>query len=129
MLRTARTQCKGTRHETPDLQLGLAGLIAQAQADNLGFDGRGGSLSAHDALDIAAYLNDQPRGSGMADQMFCPTESDGIPGPLRKPASWAVGCEYEGEPFSLSQKKYGPWKDITDWRNAEIARLKAGFTQ
>lgn len=89
--------------------------------------GKGGTLSAQDALDIAAYLNDQSRGSGMADQMFCHTETDGIPAPLRKPASWAVGCEYEGEPFSLSQKKYGPWKEITDWRNAEIVRLKAGF--
>ncbi len=88
--------------------------------------GKPNSLSAQDALDIAAYINDQPRGDGMADQMFCHTESDGIPAPLRKPAAWDVGCTYLGEPFSVEQIKYGPWQEITDWRNAEIVRLKNG---
>lgn len=84
------------------------------------------SLSAQEALDIAAHINDQPRPSGLADQMFCHTESDGIPGSLRKPASWLVGCRYPGEPFTDEQIRYGPWAPITAWRNAEIARLKAG---
>ncbi len=84
------------------------------------------SLSAQEALDIAAHINDQPRPSGLADQMFCHVDSDGIPASLRKPASWAVGCRYPGEPFSAEQILYGPWAPITEWRNAEIARLKAG---
>jgi cytochrome c len=83
------------------------------------------SLGAQDALDIAVYINDRSRPSGMADQMFCHTETDGIPGALRKPAAWLVGCSYPGEPFGADQIKYGPWKPITDWRNAEINRLKA----
>jgi cytochrome c len=87
--------------------------------------GKAGILSAQEALDIAAYINDQPRGAGLADQMFCHTEADGIPAPLRKPAAWPVGCNYAGEPFSATQLKYGPWQEILDWRNAEIVRLKA----
>jgi cytochrome c len=82
------------------------------------------TLSSQDALDIAVYINDQFHPAGMADTMFCHTESDGIPGSLRKPASWLVGCRYPAEPFSDAQIKYGPWKAITDWRNAEITRLK-----
>ncbi|MGF1642787.1 MAG: c-type cytochrome [Thiotrichales bacterium] len=87
--------------------------------------GKGETLSSQEALDIAVYINDQPHPSGMADQMFCHAETDGIPGTLRKPASWLVGCTYPNEPFSSSQIKYGPWQEITDWRNAEIARLKS----
>jgi cytochrome c len=82
------------------------------------------TLSAQDALDMAVYINDQPRPAGMADQMFCHTETDGIPGPLRKPASWLVGCTYPGEPFTDQDILYGPWAPITAWRNAEINRLK-----
>lgn len=85
------------------------------------------TLTAQEALDIAAYINDQPHPDGMADQMFCHTETDGIPGSLRKPASWLVGCEYPGEPFSDEQIKYGPWQEITTWRNNEISRLKANM--
>lgn len=83
------------------------------------------TLSAQEALDMAVYINDQPRPDGMADQMFCHTEADGIPGALRKPASWLVGCGYPGEPFSDEDILYGPWQPISDWRNAEILRLKA----
>ncbi len=82
------------------------------------------SLSPQEVLDIAAYINDRPRPAGMADQMFCHTESDGIPASLRKPAAWLVGCTYPGEPFSDEQILYGPWRQITAWRNAEILRLK-----
>jgi len=82
------------------------------------------TLSTQDALDMAVYINDQPRPAGMADQMFCHTETDGIPGPLRKPASWLVGCTYPGEPFTDQDILYGPWTPITAWRNAEINRLK-----
>lgn len=87
--------------------------------------GKPETLSSQAALDIAAYINDQPHPDGVADIMFCHTESDGIPGSLRKPASWFVGCTYPGEPFTATQIKYGPWKEITDWRNAEITRLKS----
>ena len=83
------------------------------------------TLSAQDALDIAAYINDQPRPDGMADEMFCHIETDGIPASLRKPASWLVGCTYPGEPFTDEDILYGPWRFITEWRNAEINRLKS----
>jgi thiosulfate dehydrogenase len=83
------------------------------------------SLSPQQALDIAAYINDQPRPDGMADQMFCHIDEDGIPAALRKPAAWLVGCTYPGEPFTDADILYGPWRPITDWRNAEIARLRA----
>ena len=82
------------------------------------------TLTAQQSLDIAVYINDQPRPSGMANQMFCHTKSDGIPGALRKPASWLVGCDYPGEPFTDQDILYGPWAPITAWRNAEINRLK-----
>ncbi len=88
--------------------------------------GKEETLSAQEALDIAVYINNQPHPSGMADQMFCQTESDGIPAALRKPASWLVGCQYPNEPFTAEQIKYGPWQAITAWRNSEIARLKSG---
>jgi thiosulfate dehydrogenase len=87
--------------------------------------GKPDTLTAQQALDIAAYINDQPRPAGMADQMFCHTESDGIPGALRKPASWLVGCTYPSEPFTDEEILYGPWAPITAWRNAEITRLKS----
>lgn len=87
--------------------------------------GKAETLTAQQSLDIAVFINDQPHPAGMADVMFCHTESDGIPGALRKPASWLVGCKYPSEPFSDMQIKYGPWKEITDWRNAEITRLKS----
>ncbi|MEW5787545.1 MAG: c-type cytochrome [Pseudomonadota bacterium] len=87
--------------------------------------GKPNTLSAQQALDMAAYINDQARPDGMADEMFCHIEADGIPGALRKPAAWLVGCSYTGEPFSDAQILYGPWQPITDWRNAEITRLKA----
>lgn len=87
--------------------------------------GKPQTLSAQQSLDIAAYINDQPHPDGMADEMFCQIESDGIPAALRKPASWLVGCTYISEPFSDADILYGPWAPITEWRNAEIARLKA----
>jgi hypothetical protein len=61
----------------------------------------------------------------MADQMSCHTETDGIPGALRKPASWLVDCTYPSEPFTDEEILYGPWAPITAWRNAEITRLKS----
>lgn len=87
--------------------------------------GKPNTLSAQDSLDIAVFINDQPRPVGYSNIMFCHTDSDGIPASLRKPASWMVGCTYPGEPFSAIDYKYGPWKPITDWRNAEITRLKS----
>jgi thiosulfate dehydrogenase len=87
--------------------------------------GKPDTLTAQQALDIAAYVNDQARPAGMADQMFCHTEADGIPGALRKPASWLVGCTYPDEPFTDEEILYGPWAPITAWRNNEIARLKS----
>jgi hypothetical protein len=66
------------------------------------------TLESQEALHIAVYINDQPRPSGMADQMFCHVEPDGIPAALRKPASWLVGCDYPGEPFTDVDILYGP---------------------
>ena len=58
-----------------------------------------GTLSDQDALDLAAYINapDKVRPAGMADEMYCFDDPDGIPAALRKPADWLVGCEYPGE--------------------------------
>ncbi len=86
--------------------------------------GKAETLTAQQALNVAAYINDQPRPAGMADQMFCQSEADGIPAALRKPAAWLVGCGYPGEPFSDEDILYGPWAPITAWRNGEISRLK-----
>lgn len=93
------------------------------------------TLSAQDALDIAAYINapDKPRGSGMADEMYCFDDPDGIPAALRKPADWLVGCEYPGERehFTALGIDYedmirnGPWVQLAAWRTATIAELVA----
>lgn len=87
--------------------------------------GKGETLTAQEALDIAAYINDQERPDGMADQMFCHTEPDGVPASLLKPASWLVGCRYPGEPFTDAEILYGPWRPIAQWRSAEVDRLRS----
>jgi cytochrome c len=94
-----------------------------------------GTLSAQDALDIAASINaaDKPRGSGLADQMYCFNDPDGIPATLRKPADWLVGCEYPGERehFTALGIDYedmirnGPWTALTAWRAAKVEELLA----
>ncbi len=93
-----------------------------------------GSLSDQDALDIAAFINSpaQPRPAGMADEMYCHDDADGIPSALRKPADWLVGCEYPGERsyFEAQGIDYddmvlnGPWVALTEWRAAEVERLQ-----
>lgn len=98
------------------------------------------TLSNQDALDIAAFLNapDKPRGSGMADVMYCHDDADGIPSALRKPADWLVGCEYPGERLFFENQGIhyddmvlnGPWDALAAWRAAEVSRLLAcGSTQ
>ncbi|MGE5155326.1 MAG: c-type cytochrome [Bdellovibrio bacteriovorus] len=96
---------------------------------------RANTLSAQQALDIAAYINapDKPRSSGQADTFYCFDDPDGIPATLRKPADWLVGCEYPGEREHFEGQgvdyedmvRNGPWTSLIAWRNAEIARLKA----
>ena len=91
------------------------------------------TLSNQDALDIAAFINafDKPRPSGMADEMYCHDDPDGIPSALRKPADWLVGCEYPGERdyFKGQGIDYddmvlnGPWDELAAWRADEIQRL------
>lgn len=91
------------------------------------------TLSNQDALDIAAYINapDKPRPSGLADEMYCHDDPDGIPSALRKPADWLVGCEYPGERdyFEGQGIDYddmvlnGPWDELAAWRAAEIEKL------
>lgn len=98
------------------------------------------TLSNQDALDIAAYINapDKPRPSGMADEMYCHADPDGIPSALRKPADWLVGCEYPGERDFFEGQGIdfddmvlnGPWDELTAWRAAEVERLLGcGSTQ
>jgi len=92
-----------------------------------------GTLSDQDAIDIAAYVNalDKPRGAGLADEMYCHDDPDGIPSALRKPADWLVGCEYPGERahFEAMGVDYeamvldGPWEALAAWRAEEIQRL------
>ena len=93
------------------------------------------TLGDQDALDIAAYINapDKPRPAGMADQLYCHDDPDGIPSALRKPADWLVGCEYPGERelFESQGIDYddmvlnGPWDALAAWRAAEIESLLA----
>lgn len=85
------------------------------------------TLSNQQALDVAAFINQQGHPDGLADQMFCHIEADNIPASLRKPAAANVGCTYPGEPFNSTQIMNGPWAPITAWRNAEIARLLNGM--
>ena len=98
------------------------------------------TLSNQDALDIAAFINapDKPRPGGMADEMYCHDDPDGIPSALRKPADWLVGCEYPGERdyFKGQGIDYddmvlnGPWDELAAWRAAEVERLLGcGSTQ
>lgn len=92
------------------------------------------TLDDQEVLDIAAYINaaDKPRPSGMADEMYCHDDPDGIPSALRKPADWLVGCEYPGERefFEAQGIDYddmvlnGPWEALAAWRAAEIAVLQ-----
>jgi len=94
------------------------------------------TLSNQDALDIAAFINapDKPRGSGLADVMYCHDDPDGIPSALRKPADWLVGCEYPGERAHFEalgidyedMVRFGPWVQLAAWRAAEIERLLDG---
>ena len=47
---------------------------------------------------------------------------------LAEPGGFQVsveGCTYPGELFSDQEILYGPWQSISEWRNAEIVRLKA----
>ncbi len=93
------------------------------------------TLSDQEALDIAAFINspDKPRGAGMADEMYCHDDPDGIPSALRKPADWLVGCEYPGERahFEGMGIDYddmvlnGPWEALAAWRAARIDELLA----
>ncbi len=92
------------------------------------------TLTDQDALDIAAHINapDKARAGGMADQMYCHDDPDGIPSALRKPADWLVGCEYPGERAFFEAQGIdfddmvlnGPWEALTAWRAAEVQRLK-----
>lgn len=98
--------------------------------------GEAETLSDQDALDIAAYINaaDKPRPGGMADEMYCHDDPDGIPSALRKPADWLVGCEYPGERehFEGLGIDYddmvlnGPWDELAAWRAAEVEHLTLG---
>ena len=95
--------------------------------------GDAGTLSDQDALDIAAFINapNKERPDGMADEMYCHDDPDGIPSALRKPADWLVGCEYPGERSAIEAMGYdyedlilnGPWTILANWRAAEIDRL------
>jgi cytochrome c len=96
--------------------------------------GDANTLSAQDALDIAAYINapDKPRPDGLADDFYCFDDPDGIPASLRKPADWLVGCTYPGEREHFEGLGYdyedlvrnGPWAEITAWRQGQIAELQ-----
>ncbi len=91
------------------------------------------TLSDQDALDIAAFINapDKPRPAGMADEMYCHADPDGIPSALRKPADWLVGCEYPGERAHFDSQGIdfddlvlnGPWDQLAAWRAAEVEHL------
>ena len=93
-----------------------------------------GSLSAQDALDIAAHINapDKPRPAGMADLMYAHEDPDGIPSALRKPADWLVGAEYPGERATFEAQGvdyedmvlFGPWEELQAWRATEVERLQ-----
>jgi thiosulfate dehydrogenase len=97
--------------------------------------GKANTLSAQQALDLAAYVNapDKPRPDGLADDFYCFDDPDGIPAALRKPADWLVGCTYPGERehFEAQGLDYddmvqnGPWSALTAWRSDRIAELLA----
>lgn len=92
-----------------------------------------GTLGDQQALDIAAYINapDKARPAGMAGEMYCFDDPDGIPAALRKPADWLVGCEYPGERTHFENMGIdyedmilnGPWEALAAWRAAEIEQL------
>lgn len=91
------------------------------------------TLSDQNALDIAAFINapDKPRPGGMADEMYCFDDPDGIPAALRKAPDWLVGCEYPGEREHFENLGFdyedlvlnGPWDGIAAYRAAEVERL------
>jgi cytochrome c len=81
------------------------------------------SLTEQQALDVAGYINTQPRPVAHAARMFCDNDASGIPNSLYKPAHWNVGCTHPAEPFTETQRLLGPWAPIAAWRNAQIAAL------
>ena len=92
--------------------------------------GSPGTLTAQQALDIAGYINIQPRPVAFSASMFCADDpATNLPNSLFKPAQWWSGCNYSTEPFSHNQRVLGPWTPIEAWRLAKIACLKAGTCQ
>ncbi|MFN0248333.1 MAG: c-type cytochrome, partial [Kofleriaceae bacterium] len=88
--------------------------------------GKPDTLSEQQALDIAGYINTQPRKVAHSATMFCASDpSSGIPNSLYKPAHWNVGCVYPQEPFNETQRLLGPWGPIETWRKAKITALSA----
>ncbi len=96
--------------------------------------GKPNTLSAQQALNIAAYINapDKPRSGGLADDFYCFDDPDGIPAALRKPADWLVGCTYPGEREHFEAQgidyedmvRNGPWSSLIAWRSDKIAELR-----
>lgn len=95
--------------------------------------GKPNTLSAQNALDMAAYVNapDKPRPDGLADEFYCFDDPDGVPAELRKPADWLVGCTHPGEREHFESQgidyedmvRFGPWSALTAWRNQKIQEL------
>ncbi|MBI5508665.1 MAG: c-type cytochrome [Deltaproteobacteria bacterium] len=81
------------------------------------------TLSEQEALDVAGFINSQPRAVAHSARMFCDADTaTGLPNSLLKPAHWNVGCVDAAEPFSFEQRLLGPWRPIALWRAAEVAR-------
>jgi thiosulfate dehydrogenase len=88
--------------------------------------GNGGSLTEQQALDVAGYINSQPRAAAHSVLMYCANDPQtGLPNSLYKPAHWDVGCVHPEEPSTQTQRLLGPWKPIEDWRKAKLASSTA----
>lgn len=81
------------------------------------------TLTEQEALDVAGFINAEPRATAHSARMYCDNDPEtGLPNSLFKPAHWNVGCVDPAEPFTDMERLLGPWEPIDAWRKAEIAR-------
>ena len=104
-------------HQVPQ----LAGIIK----NHMPF-GDEGSLTAQEALNLAAFINSQSRPVGYSATFFCANDpTTGAPNTLLKPATWWSGCNHPEEPFTNAQRISGPWAPIEAWRAQKFQEWQA----
>jgi len=86
------------------------------------------NLTEQQALDVAGFINSQPRPEGLITETYfsAPDPATGIPNALFKPSFWAVGVEVPGDPFAFEQRLLGPWAPIETWQKQQRSLYMTG---